>query len=33
MLSEEGRKAFVRSTLFGPAGDVLAAARATWLAL
>jgi hypothetical protein len=33
MLGEEGRKAFVRSTLFGPAGDVLAAARATWLAL
>jgi len=30
---EDGRKAYVRSTLFGPTVTVLATARATWLAL
>ncbi|HEX6873753.1 MAG TPA: hypothetical protein VF163_21850 [Micromonosporaceae bacterium] len=29
---EAGRKAFVRSTLYGPSGALLATARATWIA-
>jgi len=33
MTGEDGRKAYVRSTLFGPTGTVLATARATWLVL
>jgi hypothetical protein len=33
MIREEGRKAFVRSTVYGPDGRALATARATWLAL
>jgi hypothetical protein len=32
MVGEEGRKAYVRSSLVGPGGDVLAVARATWIA-
>jgi hypothetical protein len=32
-LSSEGRKATVLSTVYGPQGTVLAAARATWIAL
>jgi hypothetical protein len=30
---QEGRKAYVRSSLWGPDGDLLAHARATWLAV
>jgi len=30
---QDGRKAYVRSSLWGPDGDLLAHARATWLAL
>jgi hypothetical protein len=30
---EDGRKAYVRSSLWGPDGDLLAQARATWLAV
>lgn len=33
MVGEDGRKAYVRSTLYGPDGRALATARATWLAL
>jgi hypothetical protein len=33
MVGEEGRKAFTVSTLYGPAGTVLATARSTWIAL
>jgi len=33
MVGEEGRKAYSRSTLYSPRGDVLAVARATWVAL
>jgi hypothetical protein len=33
MLGEEGRKAYSRSTLYSPRGDVLAVARTTWVAL
>jgi hypothetical protein len=33
MVGEEGRKAYVRSTVYAPDGHVLATARATWLAL
>ncbi len=33
MAGEDGRKAFVRSTLYSPAGEVMATARATWLAI
>lgn len=32
-VSTEGRKAMVHSTLYGPAGDMLAYARATWIAI
>lgn len=32
-LDENGRKAQVRSAVFGPAGELLAHARATWIAL
>jgi hypothetical protein len=33
MTAEEGRKAHVLTTLYGPEGRVYARARATWLAL
>ena len=33
MTGEDGRKAYSRSTLYSPRGDVLAVARATWVAL
>jgi hypothetical protein len=33
MVGEDGRKAYVRSTVYGPDGRALATARATWLAL
>jgi hypothetical protein len=33
MTGEDGRKAFTRTTLYDPAGGVLALARATWIAL
>ncbi|HEX5596406.1 MAG TPA: hypothetical protein VFX61_10365 [Micromonosporaceae bacterium] len=33
MVQTEGRKALVHSTLYGPAGDTLAYARATWIAI
>jgi hypothetical protein len=33
LMSEDGRKAFTRSTLYGSDGRLLAAARATWVAL
>jgi hypothetical protein len=33
LVGEDGRKAFSRSTLYSPAGNVLALARATWVAL
>lgn len=33
LIGEEGRKAHVRTTLYSPAADVLARARATWIAL
>jgi hypothetical protein len=33
MTGEDGRKAFTRSTLYGSDGRLLAAARATWVAL
>jgi hypothetical protein len=33
IMSEDGRKAHVRSALYGPAGALLARARATWIAL
>jgi hypothetical protein len=33
IVGEEGRKAFVRTTLYDPAGTVLAHANATWIAL
>ncbi len=33
MVGEDGRKAYVRSTVYGPDGGTLATARATWLAL
>jgi hypothetical protein len=33
MTGEDGRKAYARTTLYGPAGDQLATAQATWLAL
>lgn len=33
MISEEGRKAGTLTTLYSPDGDVLALARATWIAL
>jgi hypothetical protein len=29
----EGRKALVRTTLYGPSGEVCARAEATWIAL
>ncbi len=32
-VASEGRKATVLSTLYGPSGDVLALARATWIAV
>ncbi|GAB3826625.1 hypothetical protein GCM10027610_008580 [Dactylosporangium cerinum] len=32
-VASEGRKATVLSTLYGPDGDVLALARATWIAV
>jgi hypothetical protein len=32
-VASEGRKAMVLSTLYGPGGDVLALARATWIAV
>jgi hypothetical protein len=32
-VASEGRKATVLSTLYGPGGDVLALARATWIAI
>jgi hypothetical protein len=32
MVGEDGRKAYVRSSLVGPGGDLLALARATWIA-
>ena len=32
-LGEEGRKAYVRSTLYGPQGTILAHANATWIAI
>jgi hypothetical protein len=33
MTGEQGRKAFTLTTLYGPDGTVLAAARATWVAI
>jgi len=33
MVGQEGRKAYVRSTLYGSSGVVLATSRATWLAV
>jgi hypothetical protein len=33
MLGEDGRKAYSRSTLYSPRGDVLAVARTTWVAI
>jgi hypothetical protein len=33
MTGEEGRRAFVRTTLYSPAGDVLATGEATWVAI
>jgi hypothetical protein len=33
MTGQDGRKAFARSTLYGPAGDVLAVSKSTWIAL
>ncbi|HEX5542560.1 MAG TPA: hypothetical protein VFX60_13545 [Micromonospora sp.] len=33
MMQTEGRKALVHSTLYGPSGDALAYARATWIAI
>jgi hypothetical protein len=33
MIGEDGRKAFVNTTLYSPTGAVLARARATWVAL
>jgi hypothetical protein len=33
MTGEEGRKAYALTTVYSPAGDVLATARATWIAI
>jgi hypothetical protein len=33
LVSVEGRKALVHSTLYGPSGDLLAYARAIWIAI
>ena len=33
MTGEDGRKAYTLSSLYGPDGDLLAAARATWIAI
>src|SRR5262249_21151245 len=33
LIGEEGRLAYVRTTLYSPTGDILGRARATWVAL
>jgi hypothetical protein len=33
LVNRQGRKALVRTTLYGPAGEVLARAEATWIAI